>query len=77
MTHRDIKYDRTDESKARRAALKDVISWLGYKKYRSLTWEFRKAAPMTVEQFGRYCWIAGIQGYPVNVWYDRVFPKTE
>ena len=74
--HNTISYAHLPEDQKKREALKDIREWLGTRKYNQLVKEFRWHKPMPLEQFTGLCSIAGIQGYPVKVWYEEIWPPT-
>lgn len=50
-------------------AVEDIRSWLGQNRYDDIAPEMAKLT--NVNAFTMYCSLAGIQGYPVQAWYDH------
>lgn len=69
--HYEVKYEG---EAARERALQDCRNWLGDERWNLLNAQFAQMEPLTREQFGLMCSFAGIQGYPVTVWYDSLWP---
>ncbi len=73
--HTDIKYSGADGAK-RAQALKDIEGWFG--KERMVTFEASVKAiqesdePMNRTNFVMTVWFGGVQGYPVQVWADKL-----
>lgn len=66
------RYDDPSQAKNERAAIKDILSFIGYKKYLSINRIVRSGGHKK-SQFVVHCaFLSGIEGYPVDVWYDRI-----
>ena len=70
MPKTTINYDLLpDEATKKEQAIKDIISWIGPKKFKQLSSDIRRCdPPMTYAQFEFMCGMGGIEGYPVRVW---------
>ena len=77
MSHYDIHYSGRDTKKDRDRALSDCMDWFGPKKLKELIAEFRAEAPSGVSfrQFEMIMAIGGVQGYPVKVLYQHIWPS--
>lgn len=77
--HYDISYQNKATTETRAKALSDIIDWLGEAKYQELNavWRAEAAAlgsPVPYQRFAFLCAFAGLQGYPVTVWHDALWP---
>ena len=73
--HTEIRYDtKNNPMLARDRAIADLIDWLGQAKYDELTPQFKamKNDGMNLGQFRMWVSLAGVTGYPVEVWYDKL-----
>lgn len=70
MPKREINYDSLpDEAAKRDQAIKDIIAWIGPKKFKEVSSMVRNSEPpVTFGQFEVMCGIGGLEGYPVRVW---------
>jgi len=71
VMHRQVEYRGPD---AEERAMQDIRSWLGEQRFAFLEAEFRKWDHMSEMQFAVIMSFAGIQGFPVGVWYARLWP---
>lgn len=62
-------------------ALKDIANWFGGKRQRAqkeiLFLQHYGNIPPKFETFVFWCSFAGIEGYPVRVWYKHIWPSAE
>lgn len=80
MTHVDIDYSaHKTESDKRKAAIADIINYLGKEKFNYLTNEFSKFGvdAMPLDAMSGYLMLAGISGYPVQAWHEFIFQPDE
>ena len=74
--HTTIDYGKLEGKAKEDKAIADIVNWLGKERYEKLTAEFKKEPKQpTLDGFHLMCSIAGISGYPVTVWYRRLWPK--
>lgn len=73
MTHYDVNYSGLSPNDAHNQAIKDIIDYMGEEKYNDLTQQFR-AFELNLDAFRMYVSFAGIQGFPVERWYNEVYP---
>jgi len=76
MSHYERNYTKMidDVAERERVALDDVKHWLGEEKFEEVTGLFRtEVPPIGPGKFRFYCGIAGIQGYPVAIWWKHCF----
>lgn len=75
MTHYDIDYSTMSEPQKSTEALQDIINYLGVPRFQDLTQLFRREYPASpdIERFTFQCAFAGVQGYPVLVWYEHIW----
>jgi hypothetical protein len=76
--HTDITYPVEDEQREAKA-LADVEAWFGKKKFAELEAAFRADYPtqeIHLHRFRTLCSFAGVQGYPVGVWFRKLFPAA-
>lgn len=75
MTHYNIDYSKYDDDPITKhnQAIKDIKEYIGEEKFDNLTQEFKSFSWMSLEQFGFYVSLAGIQGYPVKAWYNYIY----
>lgn len=66
------------EAEKRKVAIKDLKDWLGTTRYNKVSREVLKMSPpMSREQFSmQVAVIAGVSGYPVEVWMDLLKLET-
>jgi len=77
VTHYNVNYDGLAWDAKRAKALKDIKDWLGAKRYREATLAFRAIQPPTRHGFALQVSLAGISGFPVNVWYEELWNPTQ
>lgn len=65
-----------DEAIRKKAALQDVIDWLGKPRFEQLVEAFRAEPPRVLAQFHFLASMTGIQGYPVRVWFEHIWPDA-
>lgn len=71
----DINYTDMDPDTRHVRAINDIKEYLGEEKFREFTAVFRCAENLSEIEFIVGCFIVGIQGTPVNEWYDYCFNK--
>ena len=71
--HTDIKYNLDNQEAAEAAAMEDVKNWLGnrFDPVEALL-KYQIQQGFNLEQFGLTLSFAGIQGYPVKVWFKQL-----
>lgn len=57
-------------------AIRDMRNWFGVKKYKDLTKGFTEEGEMTFTSFRAMCSLGGVEGYPVAVWYNEIWPEA-
>ena len=65
-------------NKSSNHVIDDLKDWFGEEKFASLSKLFQeefKESPSS-EHFSMLCSIAGVQGYPVRVWYEYLWGRT-
>lgn len=76
MTHYDADYSNfTDESEKAKKAMKDIVDYLGDKKYKDINRHLVllfKSAPFNRDWLAEGLSLAGIQGYPVTAWFNQI-----
>ena len=75
--HTTKDYSGLSEDEKQIKAISDIRDWLGVEKFNKLEREFKLYGPVTEEQFGFLCSIAGISGYPVTAWYRSIYAADE
>lgn len=70
MIMKNVAYDQPDMNDRYAAALRDIKGYLGKERFDTLSIEMAKVT--NCEQFSFYCMIAGIEGFPVVVWYEHL-----
>ena len=71
MSH--YKIDYTNDPNAEATAIEDIKKWLGEEKFNTLNEEFAKVIhELALDHFSFYCSFAGISGFPVKVWYEKL-----
>ncbi len=73
--HTTINYAGLTEDQKKTKAIEDIKDFRGAKWYDDMTELFRAGRKYTYEQFALAASIGGIQGYPVKVWYDIIWPE--
>lgn len=74
MAH-TIDYTTIPDLEMREAkALEDLEFWFGgTRRFLSLTCKLRREPKPTLEQFKIWASFAGVQGYPVEIWYKEIW----
>jgi len=73
--HTTIDYGKLDGKAKEDKAIADIVNWFGAERYATLTAAFKKEPKPTLDRFHLMCSIAGVQGYPVTVWYRQLWPN--
>jgi len=73
--HYDIDYSTLSEEEKKKKAIEDIIEYMGEERFNTLTKSLKDHPSLTLDKFSMYVHIAGVQGYPVKVWYDYCFPE--
>ena len=73
--HTDIDYGKLTGPAKELKAKRDLINWLGIAKYNMLVKEFKTHENMTRQNFMAYMSMAGVQGYPVHVFWETIYGK--
>lgn len=74
MTHYIVDYSSLTPQEKYAQAYADIIDYMGGKKFDQIVADFRQYPPMSVEALAMYLSIAGVQGYPVSVMHDFIWP---
>lgn len=74
--HTDVDYTHLPEGAKAAKALEDIKNWLG-DNFEKVEATFLNEGHIPFDAFTVYCAFAGIQGYPVRVWYESLFGKQE
>lgn len=73
--HTEINYtDHETETAKRDAALRDIQDWFG-SRYDSIVALFLAEGKIEPNAFMQAMAFAGVQGYPVTVFYDHLWPE--
>lgn len=75
MSHYTVDYTvLKDETQKQNEAMKDIKSYLGdrFENLNTLLLEYVRDYGMTKDDFRSALAFAGIQGYPVGVWFERL-----
>lgn len=80
--HHEINYSALPEADKETKALNDIKEWLGVKKFNRVEKDVKACQPpLSRRQFQFMCSIAGFEGYPVEVWANKLgvppIPKEE
>lgn len=76
--HYEIDYSKLPDGERQKKATDDIIAYLGLAKYRQISKLVREDAHMTRKMFiDSLSIMAGIQGYPAEVWADDLNLKKE
>jgi hypothetical protein len=72
--HTNTEYDTTNPAEAEAQALRDIQNWFGdsWPKVNAAMKTAVREDNLTFEQFKFLASLAGAQGYPVKVWYDKL-----
>ena len=70
--HNTVNYTKLPQPEREKQALADVTEWLNQKQYQALTDLIRNKPDTTLEQFAFYMSFCGVQGYPVEVFYNFI-----
>lgn len=68
-------YSKLEEPEKSAEALKDIKGYLGAKTFNKVNKQFRAEPPIDLLQFEMIVSFGGVQGFPVQVWYNHLFPK--
>ena len=83
MTHYDVDYSKIEDPKAKRdKAIADIIDYLGQEKFDEVHPQFvalrqLNGEEFTVKQLGFYLLMAGVQGYPVTAWHEKIVEDSK
>jgi hypothetical protein len=70
--HHDIRYNDPDDMVNEQAAMADIIWYLG-SKYNSIANALQEEGDHGLDMLRLQLSFVGIQGYPVGVWYRRLY----
>ena len=73
MSHYTVNYKDLPKEEAHQKAISDIIDWLGKERYDKISENFRAEGFMSLKHFTFYCGISGVQGFPVQAWYEELF----
>ena len=81
MTHYDVDYSKLEGKAKRDKAMADVVDYLGQAKFDEVHPQFvalrkSRGEAFTAEQLGFYLMLAGVQGYPVRAWHERIVEEA-
>lgn len=68
-----VNYSDLPVGNKQQSALDDIRRFLGLDHFNQLTADFRAYRPLEINQFSMFAGIAGIEGYPVEVWYKYIY----
>lgn len=74
MINYTVNYSSLTPQEAYDQALGDIVEYIGARKLEQIITDFKQYAPMTVCGLAMYLSIAGIEGYPVTVMHDLIWP---
>lgn len=84
MTHYEIDYSQFSSEEEKEAkAMADLRDWFGAKRFEVINAGFEDYKNSKLDEktilrsFNVACNFAGVEGYPVEVWYNSIFGKGE
>ena len=66
-------YEDLPMPEKREKAMRDIKAYLGPKKFQELNNKFISAGKIDSGQFEFICMVGGIEGYPVQAWYENLY----
>lgn len=79
--HYYIDYRSLSDTDAKAKAISDIKDWLGEERYLAITKGCREAIDengqpevLTFRQWRMAMFLSGIEGYPLKVWYNEIWP---
>lgn len=77
MTHYNVDYAGLEGEAKLNKALDDIKEYMGVDKFNSLSTDFKANAPdLTLEQFSLFTSLCGVQGYPIQAWYEYIYKRS-